>query len=152
MANSGKKYGYTMALRELSTTVPTLFRKVSDYKMAHDIASTNIWKTMIDSSWAPLPLRPLMSWIGSRDAYGDAWNLCHFWSNFEIADMDWFRTKEYREFFEFLDADGGFYYERVSLIRLLLLPDGLANRIVGRRANSFLSCCAVPTSRGAASF
>jgi hypothetical protein len=36
------------------------------------------------------------------------------WSNFEIADMDFFRSKVYTEFFEHLDASGGFYYE-VSL-------------------------------------
>ena len=114
MAKTGKKYGYTVALWELGTTVPTMFRKVSDYKFKHRIPSTSLWNAMIDPSWAPLPLRPLMSWLGSRDAYGDAWNLCHFWSNFEIADMDWFRTQEYRDFFEYLDADGGFYFERVS--------------------------------------
>ena len=114
MAKSGKKYGYTMALWELGQTVPSMFRKVSDYKRTHHIPSSTLWTAMMEPSWAPLPLRPLMSWLSSRDAYGDAWNLCHFWSNFEIADLDWFRSVEYRKFFEFLDADGGFYYERVS--------------------------------------
>jgi Glycolipid 2-alpha-mannosyltransferase len=33
------------------------------------------------------------------------------WSNFEIADMDFWRGKIYTEFFEYLDATGGFYYE-----------------------------------------
>ena len=114
MAKAGKKYGYTLALWELGQTVPSMFRKVSDYKLAHRIASTSLWNAMMEPSWAPLPIRPLMSWLSSRDASGDAWNLCHFWSNFEIADLDWFRSAEYRNFFDFLDAEGGFYYERVS--------------------------------------
>ena len=33
------------------------------------------------------------------------------WSNFEIADMDFYRGDAYTAFFDFLDAKGGFYYE-----------------------------------------
>ena len=35
-----------------------------------------------------------------------------FWSNFEIADMRFFRSKLYSDYFEYLDKTGGFYYER----------------------------------------
>ena len=31
--------------------------------------------------------------------------------------MDWFRSPEYRTFFQALDEAGGIYYERVSLDR-----------------------------------
>ena len=37
--------------------------------------------------------------------------LCTVWSNFEIADMDFWRGPAYTEFFNYLDATGGFYYE-----------------------------------------
>lgn len=33
------------------------------------------------------------------------------WSNFEIADMDFWRGEAYQRFFDFLDSKGGFYYE-----------------------------------------
>lgn len=33
------------------------------------------------------------------------------WSNFEIADMDFWRGEAYSQFFDFLDRKGGFYYE-----------------------------------------
>ena len=33
------------------------------------------------------------------------------WSNFEIADMDFWRGEAYTRFFEYLDRRGGFYYE-----------------------------------------
>ena len=33
------------------------------------------------------------------------------WSNFEIADMDFWRSEAYMAYFAFLDAKGGFYYE-----------------------------------------
>ena len=34
------------------------------------------------------------------------------WSNFEIGDLDFFRSPEYLTYFEHLDEAGGFYYER----------------------------------------
>lgn len=39
-------------------------------------------------------------------------NRCHFWSNFEIADLSLWRSKGYRKLFEFLDLKGGFFYSR----------------------------------------
>jgi hypothetical protein len=33
------------------------------------------------------------------------------WSNFEIADLDFWRGPAYSAYFDFLDAKGGFYYE-----------------------------------------
>ncbi|VUG17551.1 KTR1 [Brettanomyces bruxellensis] len=40
------------------------------------------------------------------------YNLCHYWSNFEIADLNFFRSKEYEDYFQYLDATGNFFYER----------------------------------------
>ena len=39
------------------------------------------------------------------------YNRCEVWSNFEIADLDLWRSEVYAEYFDFLDASGGFYYE-----------------------------------------
>ena len=44
---------------------------------------------------------------------GEVYNMCHFWSNFEIARLDFFRSKEYEEFFQMMDRSGGFWMERV---------------------------------------
>jgi alpha 1,2-mannosyltransferase len=50
------------------------------------------------------------------------------WSNFEIADLDFWRSPAYMAYFEYLDSKGGFYYERWgdapvhSLAAALLLP------------------------------
>ena len=40
------------------------------------------------------------------------YNLCHFWSNFEIGNLNFFRNESYETFFQYLDHTGGFYYER----------------------------------------
>jgi len=62
------------------------------------------------------------------DNNGSRYNLCHceskfscskptlilgipVWSNFEIADMDFWRSEAYQKFFDHLESKGGFYYE-----------------------------------------
>jgi mannosyltransferase len=116
MEKNGKVYGHTIAVPEGPRTCPSLFRRMSDWKEAHHIRDTELWKTMVSPSWAPWPLRGLLAWLSwHRDRNGDAWSLCHYWSNFEIASLDFFRSKAYQELFEYLDSTGGFYYERVSL-------------------------------------
>lgn len=135
MAKSGKKYGHAMALWEIGNTSATLFDHVSEYRKSKKLPSTDFWKSVVDASWVPWPFRPLMSRLATRDAAGDAWNLCHYWSNFEIADMDFFRSNAYRDFFASLDKAGGFYYERVSsriLYRIASLPTNFSG--VGRRS------------------
>jgi alpha 1,2-mannosyltransferase len=38
-------------------------------------------------------------------------NTYKVWSNFEIANMEFWRGEAYMKFFEYLDSKGGFYYE-----------------------------------------
>ncbi|KAH6618632.1 glycolipid 2-alpha-mannosyltransferase [Boeremia exigua] len=112
MAKHGKTYGYTIALWENGRTAASLFRKLSTYKADMHFPTTSLWKAMMAASYMPWPFRYLLSFLRNRDANGDLWNMCHFWSNFEIADMDFFRSQQYRDMFRFLDEEGGFYYER----------------------------------------
>ncbi|KAH7076089.1 glycolipid 2-alpha-mannosyltransferase-domain-containing protein, partial [Paraphoma chrysanthemicola] len=107
-----KRYGYNIALWERGQTVPSLFRKLSDFKSTHRLPTTPLWTAMIDASYMPWPFRRILAWLRNRDGNGDLWNMCHFWSNFEIADLEFFRSDAYRKLFEYLDRDGGFYYER----------------------------------------
>lgn len=112
MAKSKKKYGYTIALWELDNTVPELFRAVSEFKEQKRIRDSSLWKSFVRPAWVPFPFRWLSAGQPLHDSSGDRWNLCHFWSNFEIGDLDFFRSEEHREFFEYLDRKGGFYSER----------------------------------------
>ena len=62
---------------------------------------------------------------------GGGYSLCHFWSNFELGSLNFFRSQAYSDYFDTLDRAGGFYYERWgdapvhSIAVSLLLP---ANR------------------------
>jgi alpha 1,2-mannosyltransferase len=57
-----------------------------------------------------IPKHNMMDFI-SNDG-GKEYNLCHFWSNFEIADLKFLRGPEYSAYFDYLDKSGGFFYER----------------------------------------
>lgn len=135
MARHGKTYGYTVALWEEPNTCPNLFRAVDDFRVQNKIPTTPTWNAMIDAdTWTPWPIRKLKGLLGKahHSRTGDRWNLCHYWSNFEIADLDFFRSDAYQSLFEYLDRKGGFYHERWGdapvhslAVHMLLPPSGL---------------------------
>lgn len=137
MARANKTYGFTIAVKELKETVPNIFRYASAYKRKNNITSQGLWEMFIepppekptslptdDPKYKPplpeeiLSTEPGQGGISDVDPEamdGETYNMCHFWSNFEIARLDWFRSKEYEEFFEMMDRSGGFWMERVSV-------------------------------------
>jgi len=139
MARHRKTYGFTIALWEEPATCPTLFRAVDDFRLAHALPKTPHWNALLttnsgDIPWylRAFPARKLAALWGAAHTSraGDRWNLCHYWSNFEIADLDFFRGAAYQSLFTHLDRAGGFYHERWgdapvhSLAVHLLLPAG----------------------------
>ncbi|KAJ1834504.1 hypothetical protein IWW55_005559 [Coemansia sp. RSA 2706] len=95
MHRQGIKYGYTIALHEYPETIPTLWATVKDF---------------IAQQPAFVRHAVGMRWL-SADA-GVTYNGCHFWSNFEIGALSFFRSPEYLAYFDYLDRAGGFFYER----------------------------------------
>ncbi|KAK5658028.1 hypothetical protein OQA88_2583 [Cercophora sp. LCS_1] len=150
MARHGKAYGFVIALWEVPETCPSLFRAVDEYRRKKSIEATSMWRAMVNPSWAPWPLRRLRGWFGGdhRDFGGDTWNLCHYWSNFEIADLDFFRGAAYQELFDHLDRAGGFYDERWGdapvhslAVHLLLPPEKLHHfSDIGYHHEPFFQC------------
>ncbi|KAI9370584.1 nucleotide-diphospho-sugar transferase [Aspergillus egyptiacus] len=127
MAEANKTYGFTIAVKELRETVPNIFRYASAYKRKKNIESQGLWEMFLEPREEAkpdeeqpenLPEEILMTEPGERNEIdpetmeGENYNMCHFWSNFEIARLDFFRSKEYEEFFEMMDRSGGFWMER----------------------------------------
>jgi mannosyltransferase len=137
MQREKKTYGFTIAVKELKETVPNIFRYASAYKRNNNITSQGLWEMFVEKPKEeekslpkddpkykkPLPEEILDTEPGTGalpeidlDAMeGEKYNMCHFWSNFEIARLDWFRSKEYNDFFEMMDRSGGFWMERVRI-------------------------------------
>ncbi|KAI8641540.1 nucleotide-diphospho-sugar transferase [Parasitella parasitica] len=99
MREKNLKYGFAISLHEYENTIPTLWETTKQFmaKYPQHIIPAN------DSE-------SLMSWV-TNDG-GNTYNLCHFWSNFEIASLAFLRSQAYLDYFNFLDKAGGFFYER----------------------------------------
>ncbi|KAI0338771.1 glycosyltransferase family 15 protein [Trametopsis cervina] len=95
MEDNGKVYSFVITMYEYFATIPTLWSTVKKFIGEH-----------------PEYINPQNAMGYMSDDGGNSFNLCHFWSNFEIADMDFWRGEAYTKFFDYLDATGGFYYER----------------------------------------
>lgn len=122
LRTTNKTYGFTIAIPEYQETIPTLWETVEGFMREH-----------------PQHLHPnnALDFITTNEtdvfyntvAFSDSkYNMCHFWSNFEIGNLDFFRGEAYGAYFDYLDKAGGFYYERwgdapVHLIGLALLLD-----------------------------
>ncbi|KAI9482881.1 MAG: nucleotide-diphospho-sugar transferase [Benjaminiella poitrasii] len=100
MRENKKKYGFNIAYKEHIETVPTLWNTVMSFMSSHE----DITKTL------PPRNDTLFDFVTSDD--GITYNTCHFWSNFEIGDLSFWRSKSYLALFDYLDRSGGFYYER----------------------------------------
>ncbi len=130
MIENNKTYGFTIAVKELRETVPNIFRYASAYKRLNNITSQGLWEMFVEPQDPKKeenkdpnlpeevlqndPNRHAAPPIDPEAMEGEKYNMCHFWSNFEIARLDWFRSKEYNDFFEMMDRSGGFWMERVS--------------------------------------
>lgn len=95
MNDNKKLYGFTQSLHEYHETIPSLFDSVLSFTNQHP---------------EYVPHKNFASFISEDE--GETYNGCHFWSNFEIANMKLWRSKQYVEFFDYLDHQGGFFYER----------------------------------------
>jgi len=95
MEDNNKVYGFTVSLYEYEATIPTLWNAVKEF---------------LDENPEVTPENNALAFLS--DDNGDSYNRCHFWSNFEIGDLDFWRGEAYMKFFDFLDQKGGFYYER----------------------------------------
>lgn len=115
MREEGKLYGFNMGLAEDSRTIRTLWDDVVEFFKEN-----------------PKMLSKPNNMDFISDDQGKSYNLCHFWSNFEIGDLRFFRSEAYEQFFQYMDKKGGFFYERwgdapfhTIAVSTLLPPDKL---------------------------
>ncbi|KAF9373125.1 hypothetical protein CPB97_000778 [Podila verticillata] len=138
MQDNNKKYAFTISIIEYPETIRSLWNTTRSFmqKYPHLLAENNSLEFISDDE-------------------GETYNMCHFWSNFEIVDMRWMRGEAYTTFFDHLDRAGGFFYERWgdapvhSIAAALLLPRNEIHffREVGYYHQPFYNCPAEPELR-----
>ncbi|KAI9041779.1 glycosyltransferase family 15 protein [Aspergillus affinis] len=96
-------YGFTINLFDAPESIPTLWPKTQEFLAANPtyLSDNNMMDWLVDDQ-----LRP------EHTSGANGYSTCHFWSNFEIGDMEFFRGEKYSAYFDYLDRSGGFYYER----------------------------------------
>ena len=110
MRLNDKVYGFVITFTEFSNTIPSLFRTLLGFlkENPQHLAPNNGLDFVQDHE-------PTFPWLSQDDMDRDnidGYNLCHFWSNFEIGSLKFFRSEAYTSYFQYLDKSGGFYYER----------------------------------------
>ncbi|GAA5992442.1 hypothetical protein JCM10908_000821 [Rhodotorula pacifica] len=135
MKDSNRTYGFVVSLYEYQDTIPSLWQTTKEFTDENPqyVAEPN-----------------MMSWISSNQ--GETYNGCHYWSNFEIARIDFWRSEAYRAYFKHLDRAGGFFYERWGdapvhslAVSLFLRPDQIHFfNSIGYRHEPF-QMCPLPT-------
>ncbi|CCD23381.1 putative mannosyltransferase NDAI_0B03470 [Naumovozyma dairenensis CBS 421] len=76
-----------------------------DYLLNDNIDNEEGMKYLISKAQSKIPI--------FEDKFDEEeFNLCHFWSNFEIARLDVFDNDVYNSYFQYLESYGGFWSER----------------------------------------
>ncbi|KAI9727219.1 MAG: hypothetical protein M1834_008479 [Cirrosporium novae-zelandiae] len=103
MQDTNKTYGFTINLYDAPESIPTLWPETMKFLAQHPeyIHGNNAMKWLKDSERRP-----------DHNLKANGYSTCHFWSNFEIADMSFWRSQAYEDYFNHLDRAGGFFYER----------------------------------------
>ncbi|KAJ1951170.1 hypothetical protein FBU59_000322 [Linderina macrospora] len=94
MKQNGLKYGWVIGMTEFMDTVATLWNTTKNFVGQHPgiVHPANLERWLLDDA--------------------GSYNGCHFWTNFEIVDLSFYRSPEYEAYFQYLDRAGGFFYER----------------------------------------
>ena len=139
MQDHNKTYGFTITLYDSPYSVASLYPETMKFVAANKefVADNNARKFLEDKDRRP-----------EHHDRANGYSTCHFWSNFEIGDMNFWRSPAYEAYFEHLDRAGGFFYERwgdapVHTIALGLFED--ASRIhwfkdIGYQHIPFFNC------------
>ncbi|PVV02323.1 hypothetical protein BB560_003227, partial [Smittium megazygosporum] len=94
MRDNRKMYGFVITVPDGRQTIRTLW---------------DTTKKFIETHPQYLNREANINWIMTTNY---TYNTCHYWTNFEIADLSFYRSKTYMDYFNYLDQAGGFFYER----------------------------------------
>lgn len=103
MQDHNKTYGFNINIYDSPQSVATLWPETRKFiaDHSHHLHPNNAIEWLQDKERRP-----------GHNQKANGYSTCHFWSNFEIGDMEFWRSRAYQEYFDHLDRAGGFFYER----------------------------------------
>lgn len=95
MEDNNKIFGFAILMGEKMKTIKTFWKSTKEFLEQHPeyIAENNFADFLTSDN-------------------GETYNGNHYWSNFEIGSLKFFRSDAYRDYFKHMDLAGGFFYER----------------------------------------
>ncbi|KAI8090076.1 glycolipid 2-alpha-mannosyltransferase-domain-containing protein [Gilbertella persicaria] len=97
MKEQNKTLGFVITMHEMPESIPTLWKRVNEFVERF-------------SDYILPEHETIYPWIYDEDA--NDYNTCHFWTNFQLANLSFFRSEAYQQYFAYLDRTGNFFYER----------------------------------------
>jgi len=128
-ARRGIKYGFTITVLEGPSTIPTLWEHTRGFMQRNaDL----------------IPEDNLMEFVTGRDG---EYNLCHFWSNFELGDLRFFRSQVRWSCYTGNTLRKGWLYD-LSQGRRWAASRNCTHCAVGLNPGSYVSvpCCVIRTA------
>lgn len=103
MREQDKVYGFTINVYDEPNSISQLWPTTLEFLTQNPeyIDKNSAWGWLTDAENRP-----------DHNYRANGYSTCHFWSNFEIGDLDFFRGIKYDSYFSYLDEAGGFFYER----------------------------------------
>ncbi|KAF2497226.1 alpha-1,2 mannosyltransferase KTR1 [Lophium mytilinum] len=147
MQDHNKTYGFNINIYDSPESVTTLWPETRKFMADHPeyLKENNAIEWLQDKERRP-----------GHNELAHGYSTCHFWSNFEIGDMAFWRSQAYQDYFDHLDRAGGFFYERwgdapVHSIALGLFEDKSKIhwfRDIGYQHIPFFNCPNNPKCKG----
>jgi mannosyltransferase len=103
MELNDKTYGFVINIYDSPASIQSLWPTTLEYLALYpnSVHPNSAIEWVTDSSRRP----------GHNHA-ANGYSTCHFWSNFEIGNLNFWRSQRYQSYFDYLDRQGGFFYER----------------------------------------
>lgn len=149
LEGTNKVYGFTINLYDIDETVTSLWpdtlRYLNSDKNHLSVHPNGAFQWLVENQQNP-----------KKNKVTGGYSTCHFWLNFEIGDMDFFRAPAYDNWFKFLDSTGNFYYERwgdapVHSMGLALFADKKSIhwfQDIGYKHDPYFNCPNSPNTKG----
>lgn len=103
MEDNNKIYGFVLNLYDSPESVKSLWKSTMDFVKNHPqyLHRNGSYEWLKDNVQKP-----------QNYEITGGYSTCHFWTNFEIINLDFLRSKPYEAYMDFLEGEKGFYYER----------------------------------------
>lgn len=102
MEMNDKIYGFTISLYDEPNTVKSLWNRTMEFVKENPqfLNENGSYEWLKENLQKPTNFEI------------SGYSTCHFWTNFEITNLDFLRSDAYEKYVKFLETTGGFYYER----------------------------------------